>query len=592
MRSTSSAEDSSRLERDEDDNMQTYIALVPRGLEHFVEKMVHLQLSLWKVETSLVGEELPAAETPTFLADLRERLQNIQNIQKNKKRRRRQSIEGTCSKTVGTVQVAANKHVSVGYCGSGTTDIWTRAGQLQGTVWMKISTNAPAAAVANTRCLGPLLALIDVYDGIDLNEEQILQDAATRIQQAILADDSPSYVTRFQSAVGLWTRHAHECWPTVVDTNSSIGTAHGILSGTTPLKYRLSCMRNESKRYQYTRRELLTSAAGYVLPSQYSAWSVDLTKYDVEIVLLQRSHSLVIGLTLRPYQLLQTSRSFACGAMPPDVSPPYYNYLSGGGTALPPTGLVRLRPTTAQVLLYLAELQQGDSVLDPCAGIGTIPIEAHIRTRSVFGIGGDLVMTDQTLSSLAIEYARKARNSNLRNDGVAESTDSNTLSLPSCGRAADLVAWDATNLPIRAHAVDVVVSDLPFGQKCMSAWKLDLFLPLAIAEMARILRPVVGRMVLLCGSYVPILEALKDANDTAIEHGADGTVWQLPCTAVFPINVGGNLAWVVQVRRGRSEAAARLPRNLEQVKKQVRKKELISNHLKTSNARKVRRPQS
>jgi Putative RNA methylase family UPF0020 len=549
-----------------DNTYTTYIVLVPRGLEHIVEKMVQSQLSSHSfVETKLVGEELAKEKIHMFISELRDQLKERQ-VKENKKRRRKLSIEGTHAAAVGTIQVAPNKHVSIGYCRE-TSDVWTLAGQLQGTVWMKFYTNAPVVAVANIRCLGPLLALIDIYEGINLDEGQSLEEATRRIQQATAGD---SYSVKFQSALRLWHRHVQECWSTA-DRN---GAAKEIANGTTPLKYRLSCMRNESNKYQYTRRQLLTSAHT-VLPSQYSQWSVDLENYDVEIVLLQRSHCLTIGLALRPYQLLQ-ARSFASGVLPPDVSPPYLS-----GTAL--AGLVRLRPTTAHVLLHLAQLQEGDIVVDPCSGIGTIPIEAHIRSNTIFGIGGDLVMTDPTLSSLSRNYSLKA--SKRRNsDEFIKKKDAGCPG----GKAAELVAWDAISLPIRSQTVDVVVSDLPFGQQCMSASRLDAFLPLILAEMARILRATTGRMVILCGSYVPILEALKHANDSA---NTDTPVWKLPCTAVFPVNVGGNLAWVVQAQRGSSEAA-RLPRHSEEAKKQVSKRERTDNLIKNGKAGTLKRPQA
>jgi Putative RNA methylase family UPF0020 len=47
-------------------------------------------------------------------------------------------------------------------------------------------------------------------------------------------------------------------------------------------------------------------------------------------------------------------------------------YLDAGGrTAM-------LRPSTARLLLHLAKLQPGQHLLDPMAGIGTIPIEVRV----------------------------------------------------------------------------------------------------------------------------------------------------------------------------------------------------------------------
>jgi 23S rRNA G2445 N2-methylase RlmL len=42
-------------------------------------------------------------------------------------------------------------------------------------------------------------------------------------------------------------------------------------------------------------------------------------------------------------------------------------------------GILRLRPTNAHLLLQVADIQNSgvEIVLDPCVGIGTIPVEAE-----------------------------------------------------------------------------------------------------------------------------------------------------------------------------------------------------------------------
>lgn len=177
-------------------------------------------------------------------------------------------------------------------------------------------------------------------------------------------------------------------------------------------------------------------------------------------------------------------------------------------------GITRLRPTNAHLLLHLAQIQPGDVVLDPCAGIGTIPL----YTRGV-GIGGDVSLTNPELAEIATTY-QKAHT-----------------------KPGRLLAWDATWLPIRSQSIDVVVSDLPFGQQCMSSGKLQTFLPLWMAEMARVLLPN-SKMVLLCGAFAAIIEALRKVNHIQADS------WELPCHSIIPVNIGGLLAWVIVVKRG------------------------------------------
>jgi len=505
------------------------------------------------------------------------------------------------------VQLASHQHASLGYCccNNKLTKVWTQAGQLQGTVWMKITTNASLEQVDRLRCLGPLLAVVDIFESnaVSLGEDQSLEEAVAEIERVVsgdtdgahlvannskgssVDDDTTNYESRFQKALQHWYDFAQQSWN---DKPSSWND--------TPIKYRLSCMRTESKKYQYSRQDLLTHVASCMVPARFQKqWSVDLTQCDLEIVLLlqQRSSSsshsrsssssssssststLAVGLALRPYAQFQ-ARSFASGTVPADLSPPYLSSFAG---------LVRLRPTTAQVLLHLAQLQVGDVVLDPCAGVGTIPVEASMLTskKAVFGIGGDLVLTDPSVRSVAIEYAQKSAT-------VRREIGKGYSDIP--------CAWDATNLPIRDGIVDAVVSDLPFGLLCMSSSKLDSFLPLLMFEMARVLCPKSGRMVLLCGSYIPILEAMINANKRIQQRvgqsnceSNNNVVWSLPCSAVFPTNIGGNVAWVIVVHRGSADPVPG-PEHAEQVKKLTGKRDRISDRMKKGNGGKPKRAQA
>jgi Putative RNA methylase family UPF0020 len=126
---------------------------------------------------------------------------------------------------------------------------------------------------------------------------------------------------------------------------------------------------------------------------------------------------------------------------------------------------------------------------------------------------------------------------------------------------AEFIGADAANLPLRDESVDVVVSDLPFGQQCLSSAKLASVMPLLVSELARVLRRGSGRMVLLCGSYMAILTAMKEENERSGQ-----VVWQLPCEAVFPVNIGGFMGWVIQVRRDWGEPT-RLANHKERLRK-------------------------
>lgn len=526
--------------------MNSYLALVPRGLQHVVQSMLHEQLtrdgrSTMTVRVDVVGQveydygadgDRDESEAK-YAQQMRDKLVAHQSSQqrKGKKRARQNESTGTatCRAPTGTMHVDQTSTLSVGY--DDTRIVWNTPGALQGVVWLRIVTNAPTTLVDSVRCVGPLLLLVDLWEeqNVNISESQSIDQALQVFQQHCKQD-------MFDSVLQVWERYVMDCWNLTVSQKESIRNR---LSGKEPVRYRLSCLRNDSKSFSYSRQELLTRAASFVIPDKFGkTWIVDLENYDIEIVLLLRSNRVAIGLATRPYQYLG-AKSFDKGALPPDVSRPYLS-----GQVL--SKVLRLRPSTAQILLHQAKLQPGDVVLDPCVGIGTIPLEATLQGIPVYAVGGDLVLGHNQLGPIAARYVRECR--------TVQRTESQSSG------AADLLVWDACLVPMRDGCVDVIVSDLPFGQTCLSSGKLSQMMTLLFSELARLLRPASGRMVLLCGAHVPILEELRNAN-----HRIPNT-WCLPCESIFPVNIGGILAWVVCVGRG-TENHRQTDNHRERIKK-------------------------
>ena len=73
--------------------------------------------------------------------------------------------------------------------------------------------------------------------------------------------------------------------------------------------------------------------------------------------------------------------------------------------------------------------------------------------------------------------------------------------------------------------------------RCLSKGKLDAFLPLLFSECSRVLRPSTGRLVLLCGHYQTILNALEASTCKGY--------YQIPPRAIMPVNIGGLSAWIL-----------------------------------------------
>ena len=369
-----------------DSNMNAYLVPVPRGLQHVVIEMLQNQSKGYQLTVQKIGEILEESSIKDVLND--------------------------STKLPGSsFHEGVEKHLSIGY--HGDQKVWCIPGVWEGSVWLRIITNAPVSLMTDMKCLGPMLASVKVWENLHLSNDC---DETLKVVRKFM---NLEYNESFALAVNLWKSHVLSSWPLSDDQRQTI------YSGS--IKFRASCTRSQSKKqYSYSREDFLKGIVDDVIPKIFK-WTVDLTTYHVEVVLLMLSPTtLAIGLTLRPYQLLGAN-NFHKNSLPPDISPPY---MSGGALS----GVLRLRPTTANILLQLASLEPGDIVLDPCVGIGTIPIQI---SKQAVGLGGDLVLIPASLAGVANSYVKKL-GANFQ-------------------KSANLVGWDASWLPLRSKSIDDVV---------------------------------------------------------------------------------------------------------------------------------------
>ena len=101
----------------------------------------------------------------------------------------------------------------------------------------------------------------------------------------------------------------------------------------------------------------------------------------------------------------------------------------------PPKRKGALRPTIAAALVYLADPADGELVVDPMCGSGTILQEGIAFNKRARYAGGDI-------EAGAVRLARESL----------------------AGRGVDLREWDATRLPLEPGSVDCFVCNLPFGR--------------------------------------------------------------------------------------------------------------------------------
>ncbi|UIJ33414.1 methyltransferase domain-containing protein [Allobranchiibius sp. GilTou73] len=139
-------------------------------------------------------------------------------------------------------------------------------------------------------------------------------------------------------------------------------------------------------------------------------------------------------------------------------------------------GTLRRLPAATPVsvvagLLRLAKCAPHDLLLDPCAGVATVPVVDAIERPDGRGIG-----LDQDVE--AVDLARR------------------NLAVRGLDRRVDIAAGDAARLDLADRSVDRVVTDLPFGKRIGSnSNNIELY-PRVLREIERVLTPS-GRCVLL-----------------------------------------------------------------------------------------------
>jgi tRNA (guanine6-N2)-methyltransferase len=158
-----------------------------------------------------------------------------------------------------------------------------------------------------------------------------------------------------------------------------------------------------------------------------------------------------------------------------------------------------LKPSVAAAMLYLAGLEPGHRLLDPCCGAGTILIEGAMMDAQARG--GDI-------EAEAVEAAR----TNGKTAGVNITVEQ----------------WDARALPLANESTDRVVTNLPWGRQIVVDERLADFYRGACREMERVLA-LGGRVAILTST--PDLVRFEQLRETeAVEISLFG---QKPQIMIF-----------------------------------------------------------
>ncbi|XP_034239320.1 uncharacterized protein LOC117644159 [Thrips palmi] len=252
------------------------------------------------------------------------------------------------------------------------------------------------------------------------------------------------------------------------------------------LRFRATCFR--VGKHSFGSMEVAREFGGE-LQDKFN-WVVDLVNFNAEIVLFLFKDSAQVSIALTKRSLHRRNISFF--------------------------GPTTLRSTVCHNLLRLADIQQGDIVLDPLAGGGSIPIEGAMSFPGTFHIGGDI--------------HPKACSRFYSNVRCLQEEEGRELPIGT-------VRWDSRRLPLNEGSVDVIVTDLPFGVRLGSKTSNRNLYQRVLLEMARVARPGKGRAILLTQDRKSFSMALVNTM---------GLWWQ---SKVMSANIGGLDAAVFTLRR-------------------------------------------
>ncbi|KAG0286792.1 THUMP domain-containing protein 3 [Linnemannia gamsii] len=168
----------------------------------------------------------------------------------------------------------------------------------------------------------------------------------------------------------------------------------------------------------------------------------------------------------------------------------------------PLDGRTSLRIEIAYTLLALADPKPFEVVVDPCSGVGTIPIVGAVHYPESWFTGLEVLPYNvERAAQNAKEMIEKADRYHEQKRAATEPgtcTSTRTMVYSHRTRGPNLLVGDAGAVCWRPRVVDLIVSDLPWGKRENShVYNCKLY-PRLVREIIRLLR-VNGRAVLITG---------------------------------------------------------------------------------------------
>eukprot|EP00743_Colponemidia_sp_Colp-15_P009389 GILK01010266.1.p1 GENE.GILK01010266.1~~GILK01010266.1.p1 ORF type:complete len:403 (+),score=81.23 GILK01010266.1:50-1258(+) len=286
-----------------------------------------------------------------------------------------------------------------------------------------------------------------------------------------------------------------------------------------PLTFRSSAERTGIHTFKSPDVE---AAIGYAFQTATAQdkFKVSLKKFDIEVFSFAFENRVLIGLSLRR-----------------DIGFAKNRIWSELGLETPRTAL---KPSLAYCLARMARIQPGEVVLDPMGGAGTICIEGAFSWNRSYFVTGDVETVSASLASAIV---------------ASNNVQSNTT----------VALWDAKRMPLRDRCVDVIICDLPFGERHGSHVNNSRLYPKALSELKRVLRDS-GRCYLMTIEH----KLMNNLLNHQLWKPEPFYRWRLESR--IPVNVGGYQAYIYHLTKELVTEVGPMPLPSEAKKKWSKKK--------------------
>ncbi|XP_049805778.1 tRNA (guanine(6)-N2)-methyltransferase THUMP3-like isoform X2 [Schistocerca nitens] len=273
------------------------------------------------------------------------------------------------------------------------------------------------------------------------------------------------------------------------------------------LKFRVTCYHTGS--HAFGSQEAATAFGGTL--QDIFNWVVDLTYYDLEIVLNIKEDFVYVTVPLTKESLHRRSITYF--------------------------GPTTLRSTICYGMLTIASPEVGDIIIDPLCGGGSIPIEGALSFPGSLFLSGDIHPKAIERTKLNINELTAKHVSNI-----------------------DVFNWDAQKLPLKDSCIDLCVTDLPFGKRMGSKKNNSTLYVRLLFELARVMKTS-GRAVFLTYDKGNFVRAVSTT------HGLFKMI------RILTVNIGGLAARLYVIQRTAKEYQQSLPLEVKKRRKKKNKLE-------------------